>query len=35
MDRNRDAKGWMGKLAQQSGGEYKYVDTTKLEAEAK
>ena len=30
-----DANGWMRKLARQSGGEYKYVDTTKLEAEAK
>jgi hypothetical protein len=28
-------RGWMGKLARQSGGEYTYVDTTKLEAEAK
>jgi hypothetical protein len=28
-------RGWMGKLAQQSGGEYKYVDTTNLEAESK
>jgi hypothetical protein len=27
-----DAHGWMGKLAKQSGGEYKYVDTQKLEA---
>jgi Mg-chelatase subunit ChlD len=26
-----DAKGWMGKLAKQSGGEYRYVDTRKLE----
>jgi len=32
---NRDANGWMGKLARQSGGEYRYVDTTKLEAESK
>ena len=29
---HRDASGWMGKLARQSGGEYRYVDTTKLEA---
>ena len=28
----RADRGWMGKLAQQSGGEYRYVDTTKLEA---
>jgi Mg-chelatase subunit ChlD len=27
-----DSKGWMGKLARQSGGEYRYVDTRKLEA---
>jgi hypothetical protein len=27
-----DANHWMGKLAKQSGGEYKYVDTAKLEA---
>ena len=26
----RGGRGWMGKLAQQSGGEYRYVDTTKL-----
>ncbi|MGO9114764.1 MAG: VWA domain-containing protein [Thermoguttaceae bacterium] len=32
---HRDAHGWMGKLAHQSGGEYRYVDTTKLEAELK
>ena len=25
-------RGWMAKLAQQSGGEHRYVDTTKLEA---
>ena len=31
----RDANGWMEKLARQSGGKYKYVDTTKLEAEGK
>jgi hypothetical protein len=31
----RSGRGWMGKLAQQSGGEYAYVDTTKLKAEAK
>jgi hypothetical protein len=30
-----DANGWMAKLARQSGGEYKYVDTSKFEAEAK
>ncbi len=29
---HRDANGWMGKLARQSGGEYRYVDTTKLDA---
>ncbi len=29
---HRDANGWMGKLARQSGGEYRYVDTTKLQA---
>jgi len=28
-------RGWMGKLAQQSGGEFRYVDTTKLDAESK
>ena len=28
-------RGWMGKLAQQSGGEYRYVDTAKLETESK
>ncbi len=28
---HRDADGWMGKLAHQSGGEYRYVDTAKLE----
>ncbi len=28
----RGGRGWMGKLAKQSGGEYRYVDTTKLEA---
>jgi len=28
-------RGWMGKLARQSGGEYRYVDATKLDAEAK
>jgi von Willebrand factor type A domain len=27
-----DANHWMAKLAKQSGGEYKYVDTAKLEA---
>ena len=27
----RGDRGWMGKLAQQSGGEYAYVDTTKLD----
>ncbi len=32
---HRDANGWMGKLAQQTGGEYRYVDTTKLAAPAK
>ncbi len=31
----RGGEGWMGKLAQQSGGEYRYVDTTKLETAAK
>ncbi len=31
----RGGRGWMGKLAQQSGGEYMYVDTTKLGAESK
>lgn len=31
----RGGRGWMGKLAQQSGGECMYVDTTKLEAESK
>jgi hypothetical protein len=31
----RGGAGWMGKLAHQSGGEYRYVDTTKLEAESK
>ncbi|MEI8372509.1 MAG: VWA domain-containing protein [Planctomycetota bacterium] len=31
----RGGRGWMGKLAQQSGGEYRYVDTTKLGAESK
>ncbi|MGA2259303.1 MAG: VWA domain-containing protein [Thermoguttaceae bacterium] len=28
-------RGWMGKLARQSGGEYGYVDTRKLGAESK
>jgi hypothetical protein len=28
---HRDANGWMAKLARQSGGEYKYLDTTKLD----
>jgi hypothetical protein len=28
-------RGWMGKLARQSGGEYKYVDTSKLRMEGK
>ncbi len=28
-------QGWMEKLAKQSGGEYRYVDTTKLKAVAK
>ena len=31
----RGDRGWMGKLAQQSGGQYRYVDTTKLEAVSK
>ena len=31
----RGGRGWMGKLAQQTAGEYRYVDTTKLEAPAK
>ena len=31
----RGGRGWMGKLAQQSGGEYRYVDTTKLDAGSK
>jgi len=31
----RVGRGWMGKLAQQSGGEYLYVDTTKLGVESK
>ena len=32
---HRNANSWMGKLAHQSGGEYTYVDTTKLETESK
>ncbi len=32
---HRDTNGWMAKLAHQSGGEYRYVDTTKLAAETK